>query len=41
MYVNLPSIGTNFLKMNMNINYYNYPMMINNQNNSLSPLHKS
>ena len=41
MYVNLPTIGTNFLNMNMNINYYNYPMMLNNQNNSLSPLHKS
>ena len=43
MYVNLPSIGTNFLNMNMNMNmnYYNYPMMINNQNGSLSPLHKN
>ena len=34
MYINMPNI-TNY----MNLNYYNYPMMINNQNN-LS-IHKS
>ena len=41
MFVNMPPLGTNFLNVNMNMNFYNYPMMINNQNNAMSPLHKN
>ena len=41
MYVNMPPINTNIFNVNMNMNYYNYPMMINNQNNAMSPLHKN
>ena len=41
MFVNMPPLGTNFLNVHMNMNFYNYPMMINNQNNAMSPLHKN
>ena len=41
LYVNMPQIGTNFMNVNMNMNYYSYPMMINNQNSNLSALNKN
>ena len=41
MFVNMPPLGTNFLNVNLNMNFYNYPMMMNNQNNAMSPLHKN
>jgi CCR4-NOT transcription complex subunit 7/8 len=41
MFVNMPPLGTNFLNVNLNMNFYNYPMMMNTQNNAMSPLHKN
>ena len=41
MYVKFPPLNTNYMNVNLNMNYFNYPMMINNQNNGLSPLNNN